>query len=83
MSVLIALFTLLGTTGMIMFMGTQDLGLDSGVKLMIVLPFVLLTVYALARIPPKKEKKTVAEAQSLLLRLFDRGARALSRQQEE
>jgi hypothetical protein len=78
MSVLIAIFTLLGTTVLITFIGSHDLGLGSGTKVFIVLPFVLLFVYTLARIPPKKEK-TAAEAQSLLLRLFDKSPRPLSR----
>jgi len=82
MSILIAIFTLLGTTVLITFIGSQDLDLGSGTKVLIVLPFVLLFVYTLARIPPRKEK-TAAEGQSLLTRLFDKSARPLSRHQEE
>jgi hypothetical protein len=63
MSVLIAITAIFGTAGVIMFLGTQDLGIGAGAQFAITAPLVLLSVYCLARIPVKEEKEEVVEVE--------------------
>ena len=76
MSVLVAILSVFGTAGAIMLLGTQDLGIGTGVKLAILTPLILLAVYCLARIPRKEDKESAYSSEPTTVRFFERdGAR--------
>lgn len=60
MNILIALFALVGSTVAIIMLSSIE-GLAGWVKLFIIVPLVLLTVYCLARIPSGEQKEAAAE----------------------
>ena len=53
MQIVIAIISVLVTAGIIIFTSTLDIG--GGVKAAIVIAMVLIAVYSMARIQPKKE----------------------------